>query len=52
MGCVAASQAWNDKLYKKTMLSPDDLSGSIVDPRRMMNAATTNPTKHASAAHQ
>jgi hypothetical protein len=40
------------KAHKKTMMSSDNLSGSSVDPRRMMNAATTNATKHASAAHQ
>jgi len=38
--------------HKKVMLSSDDLSGSTVDPRRMMNAAITNPTKHATTAHQ
>ncbi len=34
------------------MLSRDGFSGSTEDPCRMMNAATTNATKHATAAHQ
>jgi hypothetical protein len=34
------------------MLSSDDVSGSTVDPRRMMNAATRKLTKHATTAHQ